>query len=363
MGQDGTKPDLAAEATQDLPAPGAEQKPGRMSQAGVAHPTERFERDSFFLCTPAFLHSQVERDLATGKERVISSRVELRLDDGWGTEPYEWAVCHAGYWIYRATPGRQPHYVWVAHLKRHHHPPVRWVKAGRTMAFVPLHPRDVKGKPPLNLKNGAFSVNEKDRSVRRVVLEESREVKVLDLTPKEFRRPYFAPLARAEDPHVPVRGLDEPVLAGKGPGTELAFDRTSQSFLLARQVTMGNKTMTVLVPFEGARGDLQERAFGMNARGNYDTRTYAGGWGRGWDGGSEGSGYGRGSRGEVSSGGGFRGGGIPSGGGGGGHSSGGGGGYSGGGSGGHSGGGGGDYSGGGGGGNTGGGSGGGGGRR
>ena len=50
----------------------------------------------------------------------------------------------------------------------HHHHPVRWVKTGGKVGFVPIHPRDVAGKPPVNLKEGIFRVTgKKDLPIER----------------------------------------------------------------------------------------------------------------------------------------------------------------------------------------------------
>lgn len=297
---------------------------------------ERIERIDDFPCSPIFIRSLVERDRVTGKERVLWSRPESWQAGYFGfNDPYDWAVCHVGFWIFNHN-----RYVWVVGHKRHHRPPIRWVKQGKNKAYVPLHPRDVTGKKPENLRHGAFVIGEKGHSVERVMLNSDREVKVLDNVPKEFAKPYFEPLAKAGEPRVEVHRLNEPHEAGKGTGPTLAFDRKSQSFVLARQVTQGNKTTTQLTPFNGARGNLQARVEGTDVHGNYSTRSYSGGsggfsGGGGGGGGARGGGYsgsaGGGSRGGGSSGGG---GGFSGGGGGGGSHGGGGGGFSGGGGGG-----------------------------
>ena len=322
----------------------AEQAPGA---APAVHPTERFERLDFFPCSPDAIRTLVKRDRVTGKERVLWSRPESWQAGYFGFgDPYDWAVCHAGFWIYHRN-----HYVWVVGHKRHHRSPIRWVKQGRDKAYVPLHPRDVTGKRPENLRHGAFVVGSKGQSVERMMLNPDREVKVLDSAPKEFTKPHFEALAKADDPRVEVHRLSEPHLAGKSAGPVLAFDRKSQSFLLARQVTQGNKTTTEMTPFNGMRGNLQARVEGTDAHGNYSTRSYSGGSGGfaggGGGGGARGGSY-SGSAGGGSRGGGYSGGVSAGGGSHGGGSSDGGGGFSGGGGGGSHGGGGGGFSGGGG---------------
>jgi hypothetical protein len=315
--------------TPEKPAAPEPALPGQTTGATpTIYPKDRFERLDYFPCSPDAIRSLIERDRLTGKERVLWSRPEPQPGAYFGfRDPYDWAVCHAGFWIYHRN-----HYVWVVGHKRHHRPPIRWVKQGRNKAYVPLHPRDVTGKRPENLRHGAFVVSGKGQSVERMMLNPNREVKVLDTAPKEFAKPYFESLAKADEPRMEVHSLNERPVAGKGGAPVLAFDRKSQSFLLARQVTQGNKTTTQMTPFNGTRGNLQARVEGMDAHGNYSTRSNSGG-----SGGYSGSGGGgRGSSSGGSSGGGSRGGGGFSGGGGGGSHGGGGGAYSGGGGGGGS---------------------------
>ena len=303
----------------------------------AADPTDRIERLDFFPCSPDAIRTLMERDRMTGAERVVWSEPDAWQGDYFRFGyPYDWAVCHAGYWVHRGN-----RYAWVAGHRRHHRPPIRWVKAGKNTAFVPLHPHDVAGKPPLNLRHGAFVVGDKGRSVQRVMLDPNREIKVLDNVPKEFAKPYFEVLAKADEPHVELHGVNQPLVAGKDVGPTLAFDRKSQSFLMTRQVMQGNKMTTETRPFSGVHGDLQARVEGTNAHGNYSTRSYSGGSGgySGGGGGARGSSYsgsaGGGSRSSGSSGGGGGysggggGGGSRGGGGGGGGSTGGGGGSSG----------------------------------
>jgi len=335
------EPNEAKDTEQPEPDGGAQPTQANATPAEpAADPTYRFERLDFFPCAPNAIRRMIERDRLTGEEQVLWSEPDAWQGDYFGFGyPYDWAVCHAGFWIHRGN-----RYAWVAGRHRHHHPPVRWVKAGKNTAFVPLHPRDVLGKPPLNLRHGVFVIGDKGQTVQRVILDPKREVKVLDTVPKEFAKPHFAVLAKADEPRVELRRVNQPQVAGKGAGPTLAFDRKSQSFLLTRQVMQGNKMTTQTTPFNGVHGDLQARVEGMNAHGNYSTRSstgssggYSGGGGGSARGGSSSGNSGGGSRSGGSSGGGYSGGSRSSG------SSGGGGGYSGGGGGGgsHSGGGGG----------------------
>jgi hypothetical protein len=63
------------------------------------------------------------------------------------------------------------------------------VTYGGKKGFVPIHPHDVAGRTPLNLKHGVFETGRKGESVRQVAFNSATSVKVLDGAPKEFLKP------------------------------------------------------------------------------------------------------------------------------------------------------------------------------
>jgi hypothetical protein len=190
----------------------------------------------------------------------------------------------------------------------HHLEPVRWVKSGHRVAFVPIHPYDVKGKPPINQKEEVFAVNNKNGlSIEKLKFDPTHTVEYLKEPPREFRTAYLRPLTRADVPRMETHSMKEPSLMSKGvvarAGVPLSFDPKMHSFMMPRQVMKGEKSVTVMAPVSNRGGNLQARS-----------GSFAGGHG-----GYRGGGGSRGS-GSSSSGGGSRGGG---GGGGGGNSGGG----------------------------------------
>jgi hypothetical protein len=293
-------------------AAAASGRSGRARRNGSSESDEVIERETFFPCLPGALRYRIDRDTITGNERIIGSEWDLNAT------PYNWAVCHAGSWIHR-----RHHYVWVAGHKRHHIPPGRWVKCGHRVAFVPLHPYDVKGRPPINQKEEVFAVNDKNGlSVERVKFDADRPIESLSLPPKEFRDVYFPPLSRANEPHLEAHQLEDGFASkgalAKATGVPLSFDHKSQSFMMAREVTQGNKSMTVMAPMTNRSGNLQARGGSFaGAHGGYS----GGGGSRG--GGGGGGFSGGGSSGGSHGGGGSSGGGSRGGGGGGGFSGGG----------------------------------------
>ncbi len=272
--------------------------------------------DPFFPCDPYAIRSWYAQDPLTLQMRLVDTEL---IGSPW---PYEWAVCHAGGWGY----GGRRHYVWVAGTKRHHRCPVRWVKNGSKRGYVPLHPKDVAGKEPLNLKHGLYETKGwKQGQVERVAYDHTKPVTVLDGPPKEFTRPVFVPLARAEAPRLEARNLmphgvaSEPgrksdVVVQRYQTVPITFDHKAQSFSVAREVVQGGKTSTVSMPLAVNRSGFSGGGGGFH-----------GGGGGGFSGGSHGgSGGGGGGASHASSGGGGGGGESHGGGGGGGGASGGG---------------------------------------
>jgi hypothetical protein len=232
--------------------------------------------DDLFPCSPELLRYYMERNLLTGRDRVIGFEAFPNF------YPYNWTVCHAGTWI-----TRNRRYVWVVDHKRHHHPPIHWVKAGRSTGFVPIHPRDVAGKPPLNLKDGIFTLTgAKGESLKRIDYDPGVAVKVLESPPKEFLKPYYEPLQRAETPKLLAHALEahaanpaeahatnNALAAGKeglakSGGTPIAFDHKSQSFLVPASGAQAGHSTTVAQRFGGTAsyGGGGSASYGGNAR-------------------------------------------------------------------------------------------------
>ena len=246
------------------------------------------EEEAFFPCLPTALRFGLERDSVTGKRRLMDATLDPNA------YPYAWAVCHAGSWIHR-----RHHYAWVPTHKRHHLPPGRWVKSGKSVAFVPLHPYDVKGRPAINQKEEVFAVNDKNGfAVERTRFDANMPIEDLKTPPKEFRSAFFPPLARADEPHMTTYAVKD-VLGNKGVvkavGIPLSFDHKSQSFLMARQVTQGGKSVTVMAPVTNRGGNLQARGGSVSGGGSYHGGGSSGSGGSHASGGGSSSGGGGGS--------------------------------------------------------------------
>ncbi|HXR39444.1 MAG TPA: hypothetical protein VN776_10140, partial [Terracidiphilus sp.] len=202
--------------------------PRQAAQPSPAPPPVVSEPEFSFPCTPLALRYRVVKDPATGKQTVVAG-VAVQ------PEPYDWAVCHAGSWI-----RHKRHYVWVAGGRRRHIDPVRWVRNGHQVGFIPLHPFDVKGQPAINARHGFFAVGGKDQFlVQHVKFDLSRPVEFLKSPPREYRNSPMLPLKLAEAPHMeahvfPHAPANKTTVVSRA-AIPIHFDPKSQSFMVARE--------------------------------------------------------------------------------------------------------------------------------
>lgn len=254
-----------------------------------------------FPCMPMAVTMRQVRDPATGRMRWTGDPYNM---------PYDWAVCHAGYWV-----PRNGRYAWCVG-KRHHHEPFRWVKWEHRVAYVPIHPRDIKGQLPINAKHIVFSVGKNGPVVQPVRMEPDRRIELMNEPPRELRAVTPIPLERAEEPHMLAHELKTGLIAKGGisvKGIPITFDHKSQSFMMARQEVHGSHSVTVNAPIGGRGGSLQAHAGSFGGSGSRGS--FSGGGGPHGGGSGAGS-HSGGSSGGGSSGGGSHGGGSSAGGGG-----------------------------------------------
>ena len=211
-----------------------------------------------FPCMPDSVRYRIVKDPASGKQTIVNP--------AWAPagRRYDWAVCHAGSWI------RKDHrYAWVAGNKRHHICPVRWLKSGHQVAFAPLHPYDVKGRPAINARHTVFAISGKnDAVIQSVRFERNLPIEYLKQAPKEFRASPMAPLALAEAPRMEAHPFRDVAGSKTAPGARtgiaIHFDAKSQTFLMARQQVHSGKTTTAFAPISNRSGTLQARAAGFS---------------------------------------------------------------------------------------------------
>lgn len=200
-------------------------------------------------------------------------------------DPMDWSLCAFGSWLPYDNG-----YAWVAptvigtqqgggkHLRYpvHRYPPVRWVRYGGKKAFVPLNPRDVKGKPPLNAPHGVFTM--RGRRMQQLAYNPREPLRALRAEPGHYLKPVSMRLTQAPAPKPVARNLvlnSHPAAPGR---SHLLYDKSTQSFLLARSVEAHGRTTTHVESFAGTAGRLQARAMGIDQHGVYHTAMNYGGY-------------------------------------------------------------------------------------
>jgi hypothetical protein len=165
---------------------------------------------------------------------------------------YPWALCHSGDWI-----PYNDGYAWVASGRRHHHCPVRWVKiGGGGRVLLPLHPKDVQGKPPIN-RAGFQPVKGRDGAVHLIPVnvEPGKGVEVLKSPPREFRNPSQPVLARVDAPRMQASALHDNAKSGIVARTAIPMTfNHQQGFVTSHQIMQGSHAVAVNVPVGGHMG-------------------------------------------------------------------------------------------------------------
>jgi hypothetical protein len=151
------------------------------------------------------------------------------------------------------------------------HPPRPFfIRVGNRVGFVPSHPDDVKGKPPINLKNGILLPPSKPgEAPQRIAWDPSQKFSYLDKSPKEFQRelslhsqPVAAPQIRAHLMQEAPRGNTLSAASRNVP--QITYDYKSQKFMMP--AASGAKAERVAVGGIGANGRVENFASSQSGR-------------------------------------------------------------------------------------------------
>jgi hypothetical protein len=151
------------------------------------------------------------------------------------------------------------------------HPPHPvWVRLNGKLGFVPRHPNDVKGKPPVNLKNGiVIPAARRGEQVQHLSLDPSQKVKLLEKTPKEFRsesRPLLPPASRPKiQAHLMQEATQAKSLAAANHADpHILYDYKSHSFIMPANTSAGAKSKEVAVGGITSHGSVRSFADGRS---------------------------------------------------------------------------------------------------
>jgi len=209
------------------------------------------------------------------------------------------------------------------------HPPRPvWVRVNGKLGFVPRHPNDVKGKPPVNLKNGiVIPAGRRGEQAQHLALDPSQKVKLLEKTPREFRSESRLLLPPASPPKIQAHLMQEAtpaksLAAASHASSHIVYDYKSHNFMMPANTSAGAKSREVAVggvtshggvrSFADGRSDHYAESFGRSTAaasysgGGHNSGSYSSSSSYSHGGGSSGSSYsgGGGSSGSHSSGGG-----------------------------------------------------------
>jgi len=265
------------------------QKPSLLAAAqslsnGALGPNQYYVDDDPFPCTSLRTRSLYETDPATGKPRLLHRYV---VDDPFNSYPYNWAVCHAGFWVHEHR-----RYVWYVDRRRHHQLPIRWVKHGDRTGFVPMHPLDEHGKPPLNLRHDVFVPRPGDPHTVDLVEFTTDGLKLLDKTPKEFAHPEIVALQRASTPQPIAREIAlhsdpaHPTSTLAIHTTALSFNDKKQAFQLSHQTLDGSHLNISPQHFNASISSLQSQPHNTSEGGRIGSGTWNSAGGSSYSGGA-----------------------------------------------------------------------------
>ncbi|MGB6197962.1 MAG: FecR domain-containing protein, partial [Candidatus Acidiferrales bacterium] len=233
-------------------------------------------------CSPDELHVEALRDPITGKKTVVQADVE----DAYPMWP--WALCHSGAWVH--LHGHATRYTFVVGRK-HHHPPVHWIHTKQGNMYVPRHPSDVKGKPPLNLKYGVYEAKNGPLGPFELTdFKATQKYTVLEEAPKEFRDAQLSQFATVARPEITGRVI----VAANRSAAPIKFDYSTRNFVQAGTPMAGHTSRPVVVGklsasgrySGGSAGDAGGGSGRASSEGSRGGGGRAGGGGRGGDGGS-----------------------------------------------------------------------------
>jgi len=146
------------------------------------------------------------------------------------------------------------------------------VHAGGKVGYVPRHPNDVKGKPPINLKNGIiFPPAKAGEPLRHVKWDPSEKVKILEKSPKELHGEIGTHLLSAAAPKIQAHLVAETMRSESGAAIhhanpQIVYEYKTQRFLLSDASTTSTKFKEVAVGGITSRGEVSSFADGRSSR-------------------------------------------------------------------------------------------------
>jgi FecR-like protein len=273
-----TDPDDFLDDTPQSTAPGVQSAAAAQTQANVPFQPQTVQWEELWQgwCSPATLRT-ITHVAHTPEElqklfRKKEAAEKVRYSPAPPSDP---SACENGFWIphrghyARVVTRRFPRHCLGAKCKPIHAPRPVWVRAGGKVGFVPAHPNDVKGKPPLNLKYGIFALPARPgQPVRRIDWDPSQKVKLLD---KEFQTESVSRALLVSPPEIRARLMqearEERSLSVPAHWVPLiTYDYKTHNFMMAGSAATGTKSRDVPVGGIDAHGKIGSFADGRSVQ-------------------------------------------------------------------------------------------------
>lgn len=209
----------------------------------------------------------------------------------YSAECYGYWIPHRGHFARILTPqafNAQPIKCTGKRCKPIHPPRPLWMKVNGKVGFVPAHPNDVKGRPPLNLKLGAFFPSRKPGDpVRRVDVDPSRRITVLDKVPREFRGESNLQAVRVSAPEIHGHLMQQATAWNKSlPDSarahpSITYDYKSGQSLMAGSSVGGARTHEIAVGGISSHGSTYSGGGQAYGGGHYSAGSHSGSYSSG----------------------------------------------------------------------------------
>lgn len=303
-----TEPEALEQNPQPSPAPNAQSPSPAQSNPAFQPQTVQWRQFLGGWCNPGqsvavtrVAHSPEElQKLLAMKNAIEHAPISLHRYS---------VVCDNGYWIrhshrYVRVVTRPPGCAGKCVVRA---PRPVWVRVGNRVGLVPPHPNDVKGKPPINLKEGILIAPSKPgERIERVALEASPKVTVLDKAPREVRSEPVNQALHVSAPEIHAHLLQEALptsslsLSARAV-PQITYDYKSHHFLTPASAAAEGKSKPVPVGGIDSHGKIGSFADGHSGAYTHSfarseaVASYRAAYGSSYSGGGHNSAYSSGS--------------------------------------------------------------------
>jgi hypothetical protein len=233
-------------------------------------------------CDFSTTYSTVSRTAHTPEELRELLRLKSRARSNVSFRSSLWSSCYQRNWIHHrghyamVLPPSPPRCLGkqckpVVHPVHPPHPLL--VRVGNRIGFVPAHPDDVKGKPPINLKNGILLASAKPgEPPQRIAWNSSQKLTLIERTPREWNERMAPHPVLASAPEIRAHLTQESARGGsfsnaKLGNPQIVYDYKAQKFMTPAAAPSGGKAREV--PVGGITSSGKVATFASERTGHY----------------------------------------------------------------------------------------------